>query len=115
MDNGINKIIGEFVSAVSRQTTGFTTAYVFGSYAKNMQKPTSDIDIALIFDQLNDNDRFDLQVQLILLASKFDFRIEPHPLSIEDFNAYTPFTSEIKKTGIEVKPMIPNNKNDLTT
>jgi predicted nucleotidyltransferase len=49
MDNGINKIIEEYVLAVSKQTTGFTTAYVFGSYAKNLQKPTSDIDIALIF------------------------------------------------------------------
>ena len=110
MDNGINKIIEEFVSAVAKQTHGFMAAYIFGSYAKNIQQPTSDIDIALIIDGLNDDDRFDLQVQLILLASNFDSRIEPHPLSNEDFNSGNPFAVEIKRTGIEIKPLIADNR-----
>jgi len=109
MDNGINKIIEEYVSAVAKQTPGLIKAYVFGSFAKNIQGADSDIDIALIIDGLNDDDRFDLQVQLILLASNYDSRIEPHPLSNEGFNSDNPFAAEIKKTGIEIKPLIANN------
>ena len=65
---------------------GYMTAFLFGSFAKNQQGPDSDIDIALVIDNLKDSDKFDIQVQLILLASQFDSRIEPHPISGEDLN-----------------------------
>jgi predicted nucleotidyltransferase len=78
------------------------TAYLFGSFVKNKQRPDSDIDIALIIDNLKDSDKFDIQVQFMLLASKFDSRIEPHPLSKQDFISDNPFVHEIKKTGIEI-------------
>jgi len=38
-----------------------------------------------------------------LLASQIDSRIEPHPISKEDFNSNSPFIIEIKRTGIETK------------
>jgi uncharacterized protein len=56
----------------------------------------------LIIDDLDDLEKFDLQVQLMLLASDFDSRIEPHPISKLDFYADNPFVSEIKKNGIEI-------------
>jgi uncharacterized protein len=58
----------------------------------------------LIIDNLDDQDKFDVQVKLLLLASEFDTRIEPHPISNEDFNSNNPFALEIKKTGIEIRP-----------
>lgn len=71
-----------------------------------MQKKTetvdSDIDLALILDQLPDEERFDLQVRLMLIAADFDIRIEPHPFSNEDFNSANPLVFEILNTGIEV-------------
>jgi predicted nucleotidyltransferase len=75
---------------------------LFGSYAKGKSTDDSDIDIALIFKNLDDSKRFDIQVQLMLLAAQIDSRIEPHPISHEDFNSGNPFVVEIKKTGIEV-------------
>ena len=78
------------------------TAYLFGSFAINKQRPDSDIDIALIINNLKDSDKFDIQVQFMLLASKFDSRIEPHPLSKQDLISDNPFVHEIKKTGIEI-------------
>lgn len=75
---------------------------MFGSYAKNNQHAESDIDIALILDHLDDANKFDLQVQLMILASQFDTRIEPHPLSKQDFQSNNPFAVEIKSTGIEI-------------
>jgi len=44
-----------------------------------------------------------LQVKLILLASKFDTKIEPHPISKNDFNSSNPFIAEIKRNSIEIK------------
>jgi len=38
----------------------------------------------------------------MLLAAQVDSRIEPHPISHEDFDSENPFVAEIKKTGIEV-------------
>jgi hypothetical protein len=39
----------------------------------------------------------------MLLAAQIDSRIEPHPISREDFDSGNPFVIEIKKTGIEVE------------
>lgn len=109
MDKRINKILNDFISKVAEQNPKLVTTYLFGSFAKDKERPESDIDIALIIDNLNDNDKFDLQVQLMLLATQFDSRIEPHPLSTDDFYSNNPFVSEIKRTGIEMRPRKPTN------
>ena len=102
MDKKTDYLVRQFITTVANQTPGFVTAYLFGSFAKNKQRPDSDIDIALIIDKLKDSDKFDIQVQFMLLASKFDSRIEPHPLSKLDLISDNPFVHEIKKTGIEI-------------
>ena len=59
--------------------------------------------LALIIKNLEDADRFDFQVQLMMLASQYDTRIEPHPLSTEDLDSGNPFVHEILTSGIEIK------------
>ncbi len=103
MDQRTDKIIRDYISTVACRNENFISAYLFGSYAKNNERKDSDIDIALIIDNLNDQEKFDLQVQLMLLASDFDVRIEPHPISKVDFNSGNPFVAEIKRTGIEIE------------
>ena len=103
MDKKTTKLIKQYITTVAKQTPGFITAYLFGSFAKKSQRPESDIDIALIIDNLKDTEKFDIQVQLMLLAAEFDSRIEPHPLSKQDLISDSPFIYEIKKTGIEIK------------
>ncbi len=102
MDKKTNNLIRQFITTVADQTPGYVTAYLFGSFAKNKQRPDSDINIALIIDNLKDSQKFDIQVQLMLLASEYDSRIEPHPLSKQDLNSDNPFVNEIRKTGIEI-------------
>lgn len=102
MDKSINIIIKKFLDLVKAEFPDFEGAWLFGSYAKGKSTEDSDIDLALIFTKLDDENRFDLQVQLMLLAAKIDSRIEPHPISTESFNPGNPFAAEIKKTGIEV-------------
>jgi predicted nucleotidyltransferase len=100
MDKRTDNAIRRYVSEVSKQTSGIATAYLFGSYAKNKQREDSDIDIAFVFNELNDTEKFDWQVRLLLLASKYDSRIEPHPIALYDIDSGNPFAREIKQTGI---------------
>jgi uncharacterized protein len=102
MDKAINKIITDYIKLIHQNYSDFESVYVFGSYAKKISNQDSDIDLAIIFKDLDDSKRFDVQVQLMLLASQIDTRIEPHPISHNDFYSDNPFVVEIKKTGFEI-------------
>jgi uncharacterized protein len=102
MDKNIDTTIAKYLDLIKEKFTGVEKVYVFGSYAKGKSTEDSDIDIALVFSKLDDSKRFDIQVQLMMLASQIDSRIEPHPISHDDFDSGNPFVVEIKKTGIEV-------------
>lgn len=102
MDKNVGIAIAKYLDLIKEKYSNIESAYLFGSYAKGKTTDDSDIDLALIFTNLDDSRRFDMQVQLMLLASKIDSRIEPHPISREDFNSGDPFVVEIKKTGIEI-------------
>lgn len=102
MDKNIDIAIATYLNLIKEKFSDIESAYIFGSYAKGKSTDDSDIDIALIFTNLDDSRRFDIQVQLMLLAAQVDSRIEPHPISHDDFNSGNPFVVEIKKTGIEV-------------
>ena len=92
-----------YIKSVLQQQPGLISAFLFGSYAQNKQRVESDIDITLVFDNLSDSERFNTQVKLMMLASKIDTRIEPHPISKQDLLSNNPFVLEIKRTGIELK------------
>jgi len=102
MDKAINRIIKEYIHSVLIQQPNLSSAYLFGSYAKNKQRTESDIDIALVLDDLSDAERFETQVRLMMLASTIDSRIEPHPISRKDLLSNNPFSVEVRKTGIEL-------------
>lgn len=79
---------------------GVKKAYLFGSFAKGNEKEESDIDVAIILNNMPDF--FAAQKQLMRLRRKVDLRIEPHPISAKDFNNMNPFAYEIQQTGIEI-------------
>jgi uncharacterized protein len=103
MDKAIDRKVRKYIESVAEHQPGLISAYIFGSYAKNKQQADSDIDIALVIENMLDCDRFDTQVRLMILASHIDNRIEPHPISKEDLVSNSPFAIEIKRTGIELK------------
>jgi len=80
---------------------GIRKAYLFGSYAKGTEREESDIDIALVLENMADF--FVTQRQLMRLRRTIDLRIEPHPINLKDFNSLNPFACEIEKTGIEIE------------
>jgi predicted nucleotidyltransferase len=75
-------------------------ALLFGSFAKGTNNENSDIDIALIFD--NVTDIIDLQIELMKMRRNIDLRIEPHPFDESDFNVTNPAASDILNYGIEI-------------
>jgi predicted nucleotidyltransferase len=103
MDKEVNRTVKRYIDSVAKLQPGLISAFVFGSYAQNKQNADSDIDVALVIENLLDTDRFDTQVRLMMLASKIDNRIEPHPISNQDLNSNNPFVVEIRRTGIKLK------------
>lgn len=74
---------------------------LFGSYAKGTNHSDSDIDIAIVLQ--NVKDIFDTQVELLKLRRSIDLRIEPHPFESDDFNNANPMVNEILKHGIRIE------------
>ncbi len=101
----INKEIADIVDKyidIVTENYNVVAIILFGSYAKGTQTEDSDIDIAIITDDIK-TDKFDEEVKLTLLRRKIDNRIEPHIISINDYeNDETPFVVEVKNTGIKV-------------
>lgn len=74
---------------------------LFGSYAKGTENEDSDIDIAIISSDFSDI--IEDGAKLIGLTWKIDTRIEPHPITKEDFEKISnPFVKEVVDTGIKV-------------
>ncbi len=94
------QIVNKYLNYLKKKKYKITKAYLFGSYARGMYDEDSDIDIALVMENINDH--FDTQINLMKLRRKIDTRIEPHPFGAEEFNESYPFVFEILKTGIEV-------------
>ena len=80
---------------------GVKKAYLFGSFAQGKEREESDIDIALVLENMPDF--FAAQRLLMKLRRQIDLRIEPHPIKEQDFNSANPFASEIRSTGIEIE------------
>ena len=67
---------------------------MFGSYAKGTENEDSDIDIAIISSDFSDI--IEDGAKLIGLTWKIDTRIEPHPITTEDFEKVSnPFVKEL--------------------
>ena len=77
-------------------------AYLFGSFARGEEHDFSDIDVAVIAKNLTE-DIFDDRVRMMCLIKDKASLIEPHPISVEDFeNNATWLAQEIKKSGIPI-------------
>lgn len=100
VDERIIEIIKKYILLIPSEFE-VKKAYLFGSFAKGNEKEESDIDIAIILNNMPDF--YSAQKQLMKLRRKIDLRIEPHPICNADFNMTNPFAYEIQKTGIEIK------------
>lgn len=94
--NSINDFIEEI-----KKYYNVAAIILFGSYAKGTENEDSDIDIAIISSDFNDI--IEDGAKLIGLTWKIDTRIEPHPITTEDYEKVSnPFVKEVMNTGIKV-------------
>ncbi|MCP3876602.1 MAG: nucleotidyltransferase domain-containing protein [Desulfobacteraceae bacterium] len=98
--NKAAKIAREYVAFIKKRDPNIKKVYIFGSYVNGTIREDSDIDLAIVFKNLNDT--FDMQVKLMKLRRVFDTRIEPHPFRESDFQSSNPFANEILNTGVEL-------------
>ena len=100
VDINILKSVKKYIKEISKHYS-IQEVYLFGSYAKGTNHEDSDIDVAIIIN--SDNNVFDLMVELMMLTQNIDLRIEPHPITTEDYQKVSnPFVREVVDTGIKV-------------
>ena len=100
IDSRIMESIKKYIEKIS-QYYKIEAIILFGSYAKGTENEDSDIDIAIISSDFSDI--VEDGAKLIGLTWKIDTRIEPHPITTEDYQKISnPFVREVIDTGIKV-------------
>ena len=100
INRNIRKSIDKFVEEIKKKYN-VTAIILFGSYAKGTENENSDIDIAVISNEFEDI--YDCMAILMGMTWDIDARIEPHPITDEDYNnVLNPFVQEVIDTGIKV-------------
>ncbi len=100
IDSRIMDSIKKYIEKIS-QYYKIEAIILFGSYAKGTENEDSDIDIAIISSDFKD--LIEDGAKLIGLTWKIDTRIEPHPITTEDYKKISnPFIREVVDTGIKV-------------
>ena len=93
-------IARNYINYLIKKNMKIHNAYLFGSYAKGTFSEDSDIDIAIIFNEMADE--IDMQIELMKLRRKIDTRIEHHPYLKSELDMYNPLWREILSKGIEI-------------
>jgi predicted nucleotidyltransferase len=93
------KIAKRYIRNVSSHYQ-INSVVLFGSFAKGTQHSDSDIDLAIVFESVDDI--IDMQIELLKLRTDDDLLIEPHPFQMADFTSSNPVVSEILKNGIKL-------------
>jgi len=94
------QIVKKYIKFLKENKYNIQKAYIFGSFATEKFNEDRDIDLAIIFKNLENG--FTTQIDLMKLRRKFDTRIEPHPFDEVDFTISNPFAKEILQTGIQI-------------
>ena len=94
------EIVEKYINYLKINNYNIQKAYIFGSYANGRFHENSDIDLAIVLNNLSNS--FIMQIELMKLSRKFDTRIEPHPFDETDFNESNPFANEILTKGIQI-------------
>jgi len=91
-------LIKQYLKELGKNNIPVQTAIMFGSYANGNFKEESDIDIAIISTAFT-GDRFEDRRRIVPLRRNIDNRLEPIPITPQDFLQGGNFIDEIKKTG----------------
>ena len=100
IDKQIIEIVNKYIAEVKKHYT-ISYVFLFGSFAKGTTHKDSDIDIAIVVSGINDT--YQERLNMMRLRWDVDLRIEPHPISIDDFKTdATGLVYEIKQHGVQL-------------
>ncbi len=97
--NALN-IATQYLEKVKSKYENFQEAWLFGSYAKGSKTSDSDIDLAIVFKEIDSI--FNKNFELMQLRNNFELLIEPHSFDFKDFNMENPFAEQVIKYGIKI-------------
>lgn len=100
--NEAKKIVKKYAKELRINKFPFKEIYLFGSFARNKVHKWSDVDVAVISDELKTN--WDKKEDLLWhIRRKVNSRIEPIGFTVKDFqDENDPMVYEIKKNGIRI-------------
>ena len=98
--SGVSEVARRYADYIQNEIH-VSEIYLFGSYVRGNIHVDSDIDIAVVSDSFT-GDPIDDLTMLLILKSRIDNRIEPHPFLPEDFTTDNPFVKEIIESGIRI-------------
>ena len=102
MNRKILKITNKYKKILEDFGVPVQNIFIFGSYAKGTENRWSDLDVGIVSPMFG-VDRISERVFLMRIRDAETSIIEPHPISVKDFNdKFNPLSLEIKKTGIAV-------------
>lgn len=91
------KLSIQYLNRLKRNNINFTDAWLFGSYAKGLQREDSDIDLAIILD--NEDNSFETEVKLMIIRDGDETLIEPHAFTKDEFERKLPIVNQIIENG----------------
>ena len=97
----IKKAVRNYIKALRNQGIPVKEVILFGSCARGGNRDESDIDVAIVSDAFS-GDRFEDRRRIVPLRRGIDSRIEPIPLTPEQFASGGNLIDEIKQTGIKI-------------
>lgn len=98
----LNNVITEFIQRI-RSRHALKRAYLYGSYARGTARADSDIDIALVFEHLDEAGVFDEAFEVFHEAQEFNPDIEPICFQEDEFEeALAPIVDVIRRDGVRI-------------
>lgn len=99
--DSVVEIIRKYVNELNSHNIPVQEVILFGSYAAEVPREDSDIDVAIVSEAFTD-DRFEDRRRIVPLRRKIDSRIEPIPFTPERFSRGGNLIDEIRRKGIKV-------------
>jgi predicted nucleotidyltransferase len=99
----VNTIVQQYIADV-KKAMPIDKVYLYGSYAKGVQRENSDIDICFFSQAFESRRTLDILTELFYLKIKYDkdILIEPNAFPASELYNDNPFVKEILRTGREI-------------
>ena len=99
----VNNIVQHYIADV-KKAMPIDKVYLYGSFAKGLQRETSDVDICFFSHSFESRPALDVLTDLFYLKIKYDkdILIEPNAFPTSELYADNPFVKEILRTGREL-------------